>query len=518
MRKVLICDDEFLIRAGLEITMPWEEHGLYVVGAAKNGKEAVEMYDEFLPEIVITDIKMPVIDGLELLKILKAKRKDLIVILLSHYDDFVYVKEALNCGAADYILKSQISPDNLMDVIDNHIAEQGDPIQEDKTAPHEHDAAVRETIRGLFHEKDSDSNILEAALAGKQYVAAVAALYYSKEQSDKTDIILKSLGSVLKNKLNKYQQFISFPANNIMCGVFYDGLCESPINPIAIAKNIQNVLREFLNLELLVGVSDVSFEPERLKRTIDDARRRNRIAFFKEDMIAVSESDTPAPLETDAELPNYAQLRNLFEKCNDEDILNSIDRYCDVLYVSGDIGSVRNFYANLRALLDYLRIKERKNRDNEFSRAMYEMRPFESQCGFFRFREEVLLACSSLVRGKSTKKQEYSPIVKNCLNYIHKNYHNNITLTDVANYARSSRSYLSSLFRQETGVKFTAYLNKYRLEKAKELLANSGYLFYEISEMVGFDNAYYFSKIFKETYGVSCKDYRRSCLNERESE
>jgi two-component system, response regulator YesN len=104
---------------------------------------------------------------------------------------------------------------------------------------------------------------------------------------------------------------------------------------------------------------------------------------------------------------------------------------------------------------------------------------------------------------------KYSYVISKCLDYIKSNYDKNISLGDAAGNVQISKSYLSLLFKQETGINFSNYLTNYRIEKSKKLLLRSNYKIYELAEKVGFDNPYYFSKVFKEVTGSSCKEYRK---------
>ena len=133
---------------------------------------------------------------------------------------------------------------------------------------------------------------------------------------------------------------------------------------------------------------------------------------------------------------------------------------------------------------------------------------FDDFSGFEEFRTYVLGLFNQL-----TPTNNYTYIISKCIKYIEENYMNNISLFDLADYTQKSKSYLSTLFKQETHVNFSIFLIKYRIEKAKQLLKESDYKIYEIAERVGFNNPYYFSKVFKETAGLSCKSYRNKYHN-----
>jgi two-component system response regulator YesN len=130
---------------------------------------------------------------------------------------------------------------------------------------------------------------------------------------------------------------------------------------------------------------------------------------------------------------------------------------------------------------------------------------FEKFQDFRSMKAYVINLFSQLLKPKAPS---YSFIISKCIKFIEDNYSNNISLSDLANYTNKSKSYLSTLFKLETSVNFSIFLINYRIEKAKQLLIESDCMVYEIAEQVGFNNPYYFSKVFKDTTGMSCKMYR----------
>ena len=117
MIKVLLADDDFLVRTFLSRITDWEKHGYKLVGAAQDGEEALRMAKEYEPDIIITDISMPVMDGIELIRRLKEEGNAAVTIVLSCHDDFDYVKEAMKLGANEYVLKNLLTEDTLLKLL-----------------------------------------------------------------------------------------------------------------------------------------------------------------------------------------------------------------------------------------------------------------------------------------------------------------------------------------------------------------------------------------------------------------
>ncbi|HBR29267.1 MAG TPA: DNA-binding response regulator, partial [Firmicutes bacterium] len=117
MLKVMIVDDEAIVRIGLKSMIDWESHGFQLVGEANDGQRALDLFQKNKPDLVITDLKMPVMDGLQLMRHLNELDARCRVIVLSSYDEFSLVKEAMKLGAADYLLKLEMEPDQLVEVL-----------------------------------------------------------------------------------------------------------------------------------------------------------------------------------------------------------------------------------------------------------------------------------------------------------------------------------------------------------------------------------------------------------------
>lgn len=115
MINIMLVDDEVLALDYLKNMVEWEKYGYHIVGCANSGKKALELYDKTTPEIVISDIRMPAMDGLEMTKRLKKKNKDVVVILLSAYKDFEYAKKGIQYGVSDYLLKHELSEEILLE-------------------------------------------------------------------------------------------------------------------------------------------------------------------------------------------------------------------------------------------------------------------------------------------------------------------------------------------------------------------------------------------------------------------
>lgn len=156
MYRILIIDDEPIVKIALRSILPWEEHGFSICGTASNGQEALSLIEKQQPDIIITDLKMPQMDGLELIRILKEQKYPSEILVLSNYEDFDSVRNALTLGAADYLLKIKIQPDTLLACLNKTIEKMK---ERNQTAPIENRAETAPISENLLHFFETDESL-----------------------------------------------------------------------------------------------------------------------------------------------------------------------------------------------------------------------------------------------------------------------------------------------------------------------------------------------------------------------
>lgn len=156
MYKLMIVDDELLMRVGIRSMLNWEEYNFHVVGEAGNGKEALSLALEVMPDLIITDIKMPVMDGLQLIQEASSSLKTCKYVILSNFDEFHYVKEALKLGATDYLIKSEITESSLIELLSTV----GQKLQSEHVHPTNSPSIAQDYSKNLRYLKDSFFKIL----------------------------------------------------------------------------------------------------------------------------------------------------------------------------------------------------------------------------------------------------------------------------------------------------------------------------------------------------------------------
>jgi two-component system response regulator YesN len=207
-------------------------------------------------------------------------------------------------------------------------------------------------------------------------------------------------------------------------------------------------------------------------------------------------------------LVNYTKLVDLIDTNQKDAMLDYIQ------HIFQELRDCNNYSAVYSAFIDFLSVgklihekyqleEEAALSENKFKHDAFFDLPFIGDAEIYIY--ELFL---SLLSTKQNGRTGYSQMVKKSIDFIQSNYERNIGLTEAAEYAGVSHSYLSFIFKQETGINFNTALAQYRIEKAKKLLATTNLKIYQIAEKVGFSNPYYFSKLFREISGYTCKEYR----------
>ncbi|MDR0475403.1 MAG: response regulator [Treponema sp.] len=531
MKRILVVDDEYLVRLGLKTIIDWARFGCIIAGEAANGKEAFDFFEKNQVDVILTDIKMPVMDGLELTRKVKAINKKVQIIILSHYDEFSYAQEAINLGAFRYLLKSELTKTNLENVLkslhfssdDVQSAEQGVEWKE------QWEAYINDRILQTFAQP---SNEIFGEIQKLSQGTTITPTPYKTDECVVFSVSCRItlLASDAREKFPKAVKVLFDEAFGNLAGKghYYNNdfqfvaiafhakpqqgeehLLYEKINnfSVQIVKN----LHQYYDVNIFIGVSSLG-KPNSFWQLLQEAHRA-RIGCFFSDRLFVnifSESNdlNAGKVEKKGSIVNYTKLVAFFDTDQKETMHGYIQNIFTGLRIYKDYTATHDFFIDFlsvgKLIHEKYQLKEEASlSENKFKHDIFYDLPFIDDVEKYIY--ELYL---SLFSTKQNGQASYSHIVKKCIDFIHSDFKNNIGLSEAAEKAGVSHSYLSFIFKQETGVNFNAALTQYRIEKAKKLLITTGLRIYQVAEQVGFSNPYYFSKVFKEISGYTCKEYR----------
>lgn len=531
MKKVLIADDELVVRIGLKTTINWEENGFTIVGEATNGKDAVDLFHKLQPDILVTDIKMPLMDGLEVIQQLKAEQYPFKALILSHYDDFDYARKAINLGASDYILKTELTEHKLLKVL-RQLSDQLDEEQKlnkfhrpqtQEMAPHFNIAQQVGFLKCIIEGKlkaDGINDYLSShprIFESSEFLAACVNIEKSADSNQdlESNQFYSALDDISSNFLGRknWRHAIVPTVSNIYYLVNFPA--DSNHDKATIQETFETLKRnieQFLNIQVSIGISLPVSSPAQIPEILQQAKSAWLSCYFEPGNSVKIANATDRAVITQCPALDTDYIRKGIGLNAIEQVHDHIDMVFDSIREANNFDYVREVFNDAISLAKMLVAERRIANSTTLSDDKFSYRNFDRLSKFEEVRKYIQDLYSQISVNKIEKSpDQYSYSITRCIKFIKHNYQNPISLTDAADYVGISKCYLSLLFRQETGVNFSAWLASYRVEKAKLLLADSNMKLYEIAEMVGFDNPYYFSKVFKDIAGESCKDYKNRC-------
>ncbi|MDR0886213.1 MAG: response regulator [Clostridiales Family XIII bacterium] len=497
--KVIIVDDELAIRAGLRNLIHWEQEGFVVVGEAPNGKEALKLISEFSPSIVITDLVMPVLDGLELSSIIGANYPDIRSIVLSSFDDFEMVKSSFQNGVTDYILKPTLTPESLLKTL-RKVASLLD-LKEDGSGAHANVARdLSNYLSGYSTELDV-KELAESLAPATQYVYLYTNLsYYKSPQAMDT----------------QFKQYNTLIAEQVSCLPFITSQ-----NDVGLLIGMQgdfDMLLEFLKSkfgsidfidpDVFFTLSKPFADLNLLKDYYTEFKRmsENQRFFFKGSKIVKYEN--LIQFENDDKFDTNQYLLKLINR-DFADGLSQIDSYFNELLMNAASPRYLNEQASSIFYTLFTMMENKGSFDENFGALRMNFITKLNSCNYIDDFASLILdmiAKLELLINTGGKEDE---LLQQILSYINKNYNQGITLTSISKQFHFSSNYLSSFFSSKYNVTFSDYLNQIRIGKAKELLQNTEMNLSEICYEVGYNDPAYFSKMFKKLTGLSPSKFRR---------
>lgn len=526
MYKLLLVDDENQIREGLRRILNWEEYGIQICGEASDGEQALAMIEKWEPQIILTDIKMPGMDGVSLLKEIRKKRPDIKVIILSGYDDFSLVRQTMKYGAVDYLLKP-VGKNDLIQVIEELLDQLEKPKDEEMYYKEGLEAARNNFFNRLISnsvtvmEFKEKLELLDIDLGKDQF--AVGKLgsrrkFYGEEDTKRQRIKIEES---CKKYLEEKKIGIVFTNIDGEIILILYGIQEHKKDDIykkELEKLLEKLEKEF-SMELFLAVSKVVKSYRKLGDAYQEAENTLKYIFiFETAKILYAEEIEDYFRTNDMEVViSQEKISEFIKNGNTE----GMETYLEDLFGSSqsipkeaDYNVFRNmamevliyfyhfYFCMARTAVDRIRIHEEKNL------ALQKLTDMKTLGSMKRYLTEVFKDITAVIISDD---KQYSKLVGDALQQVKENYHNiNLSLQYLADQWDINAAYLGRLFKKETGSSFVDYLNWYRVEKAEKLLRETNIKGSELCEKVGFSNYNYFYVVFKKLKGVKPMDIREN--------
>ena len=544
MLKIFLAEDEVVVRETIKRMIPWEELGFELVGEAADGEMALPLLIRQQPDLLITDIKMPFMDGLTLARLAKKEIPGLKVVILSGYDDFNYAKQAIGLGVEDYLLKP-ITKNALIE----RLSEIRSRYEHEKTQKEYYEKFQREM---QAYEKNSSRDFFEALVGGsmdmmevykraeKLGLDIVAEAYnvliftmncdedFSGQRDEYSSWEAESL-ELLENFFAGHSSAMLFRSNIFSYGVLLKGQRETiEENTRACVDEIRKILsRQDGRREWFLAVGQSVERLSQIQKSYHTASRAfSQRYLYDENILYYDEMETMEHPGGQAETEDNAYLQKvdvnalnpaILQKFLSNGLQEETENFVkDYFYAIGQepMESLvfRNYVIlNVRfSVISFIKglgcdTNEMESADTEEVLAE-SGKNMESAIAYAK----KMISQAIEIRDQNSGNKNRS-ILKTAVDFIDSHYMDEeISLNTVANVANVSSNHFSALFSQNMGQTFIEYLTSLRMNKAKELLRCTGMRSSEIAGEIGYKDAHYFSYLFKKTQGMTPSDYRKA--------
>lgn len=529
-------DDEINVIEGLKVSVDWQKHGFKIICTAVNGEEGCSKAIEQKPDLIITDITMPKLDGFGMAEEIRKKLPDVNIIFLTCHEDFSFAKKAVNLNIDEYLLKDTMTREEIytaLDKIKNRIEDRRLKkknanelsIELNRNRRKLSEILINELLKNemadmsdfenrlsIYNYNLSKQKFIPAILTIDRYIQLVSGSMFNKD----CELIQLAVLNVVEELLKKYEIGEIFPKGEneyVIVFNYNPNLKYSIFEKItAISREIQSYIRDVFKTTCTIYLGSQLGTVHEVKRAYDELLCLKNYRFYQPDggILIYSKREYTAinidfnyvnelikEFERHLEALNLELLTHLeyifFEKVVNERIIAAdVKMVVERLLGSLNKSIEKNGYMYHQVISDDIE-EQLYNMDS-----VYELKE--------AFHVYLLNAYNVL---KKNAMYTCIPEMRKILNYISEHLQEDISLETMASYVNMNSSYFSRYFKCKTGGNFVDFLAGMRIEKAKELLVNTDFSIEEISILVGHVNKAYFTKVFKKVTGMNPGEFRK---------
>lgn len=504
MYKVMLVDDERLIIQGLLNIIKWTDIGLEVTQTADNAISAIEMFEENPVDIIITDINMPKVTGLELIRKIKDIDEHVKFIILSGYDEFSYAKTAIKYGVENYILKP-INEDELEEALIKIINTMNGEKEKQGRLLHKNRKLIQ-FINGNIDKSELSKiqQVINIGLDERRYtVSSITINQRENEESSNINDIIE------KNTYGKCEIILNYDGQVIIINPWNeDNTKEEVMNYFYFIKD---KLSEELKTDIFIAVGDLVDSIDKLKESYSVSQKLKKyiltegpnVCLCKEDIINIKENKR-----------SFSKEIEVINKLIIEKNSGKLRDYIIELFDDCKLTPKNIYDLSIKIILLTDKISEEFKIDNKYSKeslsnTIVEICNESTRDNVKAFLISELEELQSFMNINTIK---YTPVVQQIINIVNERYYEELSLKTLAQQYNINSSYLGQVFAKEIGLSFSEYLNSTKNMKAKDLILNTNMKINDIAKAVGYSDTSYFYRKFKKCYGV-CPSTLREIKN-----
>ena len=542
MKTILLADDDQYVLDGLLKHIPWEDMGVRIVGTAGDGADAWRQFQQLKPDIVITDIYMPEMDGFQLTACIHERDPSFPVVILSGYDDFANARKAVKSGIQHFLLKppslaeiefvvrevvQQLNESNERDLLLASYTAQQEVLRSSMREAFFRDLLVTRYRSGeLPQQRIAFLGLPEAPQVQTLCLSLVRSDIWNKSREREWQLLRFGTGNIIREVLNKRlegqthlsAELLDYTDKEfivIFLGAEDDAskLCQSFILELS-TELVEQVL-QYMRMSVMGGLGCRHEGYHRIMDSFLESQQAVEMAEMGELNRVYAYAERPLPEPGDEPVMPLETIRKLHDAIFQRQ-LPEVQEYWRLLRADNAAGAfalpvLKGVYAGIVSALSTAASATIRGGGDAASleERMLALHRCGSASQLIEWMDGQMERMVGRIKEELQGKKSHAIVDQVIKDYIEKCYDKNITLEEIAAQLHVNRNYLSQLFKKVTGEPFVMYINKHRIQKAKELMMSGNYMVYEVSEMVGFQNSTYFSQVFKSITGYSPSEYNR---------
>ena len=524
MYNVLLVDDEPIVKIALRTMIAWEALGFPICGTASDGAEALALIDKLQPDIIITDLKMPNMDGLQLIRELNNLNYHGKVIVASNFGDYELVREALLLGAVDYMLKISIKTDDLINQLHKtaKLLEEQQHSLEEQEMRQMMQSSLKSVKNSILKDYFTDTYYeLEHFVQDKQITLHMSDtpcyLFYitfnlekSTDHKEKSDISLAFIENTVLDIIEDAADIELFQVdiNGMVAMISKRQLEQHHSDPVSFSNKIRKLIQMYIAVEPVIVYSQEIHGYKEARAKYWSCRNALNINFYEHQAV-IYEQDVAFRQElSNINYVDYSNslLRHWQEQGKEaiRPLLQGFIEQCQDHHIHPE--TVRVF---MLKCLDYIplckntiRIAHEEQYDTKKKALLHCMDTAS-------LLEDTISAFDHLsLVNEATDLPAMKKVVLDVMDYVEAHYQDKITLEMISTYVNFSENYLCRVFKEQVGMSPISYINTVRMNKAAALISNGHTYMKEVAALVGISDQFYFNRLFKKQFGVSSSKYK----------
>lgn len=494
MKKVLIVDDEILVRKGLQSLFPWKDHGYDIYADAKSGNEALEIMERDKPDVLLTDLYMEDGDGFFLIGNVRRRWPEIKIVVLSSYNDFDNVRRAMKAGASDYVFKLSVRAEELLGILDEVVSDVGNSRSE--SINEEKEEALLDSFPFAF-----GYFVIVVRLDDSEIISR-------KKQFGDNRRVMQIISSMISSELSKIGRNAVTSLGKWGFFAVVDQAGAAGVEKLLTA--LSHRMESTIGVKISMAVTRPGFSRKELDALIEEGEDLLKELFFSRDPVATAESAsrkrTPLPWEY-----TFDSYRMLLETRNIEGAVSLFKKHLAYLEVSGGIfeDEVKDMMREVSGILSVLFLFSGMDiscvRDEGLS--IYDsIRYHDRFCTMKASLERIIAKAEEEIALHRPSRKE----VQDAVDYVINNMGRDISVREAAEHVNMSESNFSHVFSEEKGISFARFVSKVKMDRAASLLGSTDMRISEVADAVGISNPNYFSVLFRKAHGLTPQEYRSS--------